>query len=644
MSGKFYSLIIFLIIYWFLCLYIGFKNQKKIISPVDFFLFGRQLPSWSYYAMITGSIFSLWMFFVQPSFIFVNGLPFALTSLCVIVIPMIGTVFSKKQWMLSKRYGFVTPPEMISAYFKSDIIRILIVVITLGFSIPFIAMQLSIGGVLINVISDGVIGPGSAAILIGSVIAIYLSAGGMKSLTYIDSMQFLLVIFGIICLGFVTLDLVGGWSLLNESLSRIGNIKANLFNSNENYGAYLSVPGTIKNVEIQSQEISYNGIWTTSMVLSFIFGLAGIKMSPNISMLTFASKEIKYFSTQQIWFSGFLIGSLLIFSIATIGVGSVLLGGNNIVNESGNNISNILPPNMYPNEYNALVPHLINLIGEYSIIFFGLLAVCAIASIQSIGSIYLTTSAILTRDIIKRFFVKNLNTYEQIFTSRILLMLVFIISLILSILAGKNIIDLGSFALSVGCQMLVPLIAICYFPWFTKQGVSLGIIVGIIAVIFTESIGQEMFGSFVGWNKWPLTIHSSIWGVLFNLIATSLISFITQEIKETNHKNKYHEFINESKNYSLSRRTLKPSAWIMVITWIFFGIGPGLIMGNQLFGNPVNVESWSFGMPSIWVWKIIFWVLGILLTWFLAIKMEMSTSLDKAIVPQTEDSGGSFKG
>ena len=82
----------------------------------------------------------------------------------------------------------------------------------------------------------------------------------------------------------------------------------------------------------------------------------------------------------------------------------------------------------------------------------------------------------------------------------------------------------------------------------------------------------------------------------------------------------------------------------MVITWIFFGIGPGLIMGNQLFGNPVNVESWSFGMPSIWVGKIIFWVLGILLTWFLAIKMEMSTSLDKAIVPQTEDSGGSFKG
>ena len=59
--------------------------------------------------------------------------------------------------------------------------------------------------------------------------------------------------------------------------------------------------------------ISYNGIWTYINDFVFVFALAGIKMSPNISMLTFASKEIKYFGTQQIWFSAFLIGFLLIF-------------------------------------------------------------------------------------------------------------------------------------------------------------------------------------------------------------------------------------------------------------------------------------------------------------------------------------------
>jgi hypothetical protein len=188
--------------------------------------------------------------------------------------------------------------------------------------------------------------------------------------------------------------------------------------------------------------------------------------------------------------------------------------------------------------------------------------------------------------------------------------------------------------------MFVPLIALCYFPWLTKHGVALGIAVGIITVFFTEHVGQIMFGNIIPWEKWPLTIHSAFWGVLFNLGAAIAISFITQETKETNHKNKFHDFFDEHRNFSISRRSLKPSAWIVTIAWIFFALGPGVIIGNEFFGKPSNVESWSFGMPSIWVWQIIFWVLGVILVWFLAFKMEMSTPPQKAIVSQTEDIGG----
>ena len=643
MTAKFYTLISFLTLFWFFCLYVGFRNQKKIIAPVDFFIFGRQLPSWSFLTIITCTIFSGWIFFIQPSLVFVNGFPFSLTSLCVIAIPLIGVIFSKRQWMFSKRYGFVTPSEMLSTYFKSDIVRILIVLIALGFSIPFIAMQLSLGGLLISILSDGVIGSGSAAILIGAIIAIYLSAGGIKSIIYIESIQFLLIIFGIVCIGFVTYDLVGGWDLLNESLSRVAALKENLFNSKENFNSYLYIPGTIKITEVLNENLSHNGVWTSSMIFSFVLALTGIQMSPNISMLTFASKEVKYFSTQQIWFSAFLIGFIIIFFTTAIGIGSTLLGGNEIVNQSGNNISNILSPNTYPNESSSLVPQIINLVGEYSVLFFGILSICAIAAIQSTSSLYLTSSAIFTRDILKRFFVKNLNNKQQIFVSRIVLMGIFIFSLILSINAGENIFSLGSFALAIACQMFIPLIAICYFSWFTKQGVSFGIVLGIVVVILTEGIGQQIFGNLLIWNKWPLTIHSAAWGVLFNLIGTIVISFITQETKENNHKQKFHDFIDEYKSYSLSRRSLKPSAWIILVTWIFFGLGPGLIMGNEIFGKPVSVESWSFGMPSLWVWNILLWILGILLIWFLAVKMEMSTSPEKNIVPQTDDIAGSYR-
>ena len=80
---------------------------------------------------------------------------------------------------------------MFGTYFKSEIVRALIVLITLGFAIPFISIQLSLGGLLISILSDNIIGSGSAALLIGGVISIYLALGGIRSIIYIDSVQFL---------------------------------------------------------------------------------------------------------------------------------------------------------------------------------------------------------------------------------------------------------------------------------------------------------------------------------------------------------------------------------------------------------------------------------------------------------------------
>ena len=96
----------------------------------------------------------------------------------------------KRQWMLSKRFGFVTPGEMIATYFRSDIIRILIVVITLLFAVPFLALQLSLAGKLLSIVSDGIIGPGSGSLLMGTVIVTYIGLIGIRSIAYIDTLQF----------------------------------------------------------------------------------------------------------------------------------------------------------------------------------------------------------------------------------------------------------------------------------------------------------------------------------------------------------------------------------------------------------------------------------------------------------------------
>jgi hypothetical protein len=77
----------------------------------------------------------------------------------------------------------------------------------------------------------------------------------------------------------------------------------------------------------------------------------------------------------------------------------------------------------------------------------------------------------------------------------------------------------------------------------------------------------------------------------------------------------------------------------MTLVWFFFGIGPGAVIGNTIFGNPNDSATWVFGIPSIWAWHIIWWALGVFMMWFLAYKMQMSTMPEKEITALVEDIG-----
>jgi hypothetical protein len=201
---------------------------------------------------------------------------------------------------------------------------------------------------------------------------------------------------------------------------------------------------------------------------------------------------------------------------------------------------------------------------------------------------------------------------------------------------------LGGLAVAFGFQMWPSLAAVCWFPWITRAGATLGLAVGLIAVIFTETFGSTIAGWFgidLPWGRWPWTIHSAGWGIFFNVVVVVLVSAVTQNSEDRAHKEKYHGFLREHASLSPDKKKLVPLAWIVTIAWFFFGIGPGAVIGNTIFGAPNDAASWTFGIPSIWAWQILFWLLGVAMMWFLAYKMEMSSVPDKEVEALTEDIG-----
>ena len=202
---------------------------------------------------------------------------------------------------------------------------------------------------------------------------------------------------------------------------------------------------------------------------------------------------------------------------------------------------------------------------------------------------------------------------------------------------------LGGLAVAFGFQMWPSLAAICWFPWITRQGATLGLAAGLLGVIFTETFGQTIAGWFgidLPWGRWPWTIHSAGWGMILNLAVCLPVSAMTQNESDHAHRMTYHNFLREHAGLPESKRGLIPIAWAVTLAWLFFGIGPGAVLGNYIFGAPdAGVEGWTFGIPSIWAWQILFWLLGVFMMWLLAYKMEMSTVPDREVEALVEDIG-----
>jgi SSS family solute:Na+ symporter len=141
------------------------------------------------------------------------------------------------------------------------------------------------------------------------------------------------------------------------------------------------------------------------------------------------------------------------------------------------------------------------------------------------------------------------------------------------------------------------------------------------------------------WGRWPLTIHSAGWGMIFNLGIALIVSVMTQAGDNREHKMTFHNFLREHASLPDSKKSLVPIAWIITLAWFFFGIGPGAVIGNWIFGDPNDAATWIFGMPSIWAWQLLFWALGVGMMWFLAYKMEMSTVPTREVQALHEDIG-----
>ena len=642
MSEKVLWFFIFLVLYASYCVFWGLRGSKNTSNPDEYYLANRNISSWVFFFAATSATFAGLISLSHTGLIFYDGFQYVGTSFIAITIPLGSVLFFKRQWMLSRKYGYITPGEMYYDYYRSDTIRIISVIVTFFVAVPLLAILFGATGFLVNLLTEGNISRELSMWVISSVVLLYVVTGGFKATVSVGVVQSWLFVFTTVVLGIIIYFFVGGFDVFNQALSKIASTSISAWGNTNGYGggdynSYFVVPGVIQWVAGLGKNDPTGGPWTAMMIFTFTISFMGIVLSPSFSMWSFSAQHPRAFSYYQIWGCAAAIGVLLFIFITFQGVGANLLGANADINNSNLSISKLLPE-FSRSEHSLVIFHLISLMDKYALWLTGALVLGLIAALQSTAAAFLMTSgSIITRDLYKAYIDPDMRWEKERLVARLSMLLIFLAALYLATFAKPAMILFGGIAISIAFQFIIILLGTLWFPWITRGAAIMGIISGIIIVVLTETLGQQITGNRLPWGRWPLTIHSGVWGLLFNVVvcfSISAFSYFSQMDTHRSHRQKFHNFLGEHMGLHPSRSKIRSFAYVIVLIWLFCAIGPGLILGNDIFGSPGNgYESWMLRIPSLWGYQLIWWLLGIGLVWFLANKMDLSTLPKKAIKP-----------
>ncbi|MBI5896325.1 MAG: sodium:solute symporter family protein [Desulfobacterales bacterium] len=564
--------------------YEGMKGYFKEKTAAGYAIGGRSVPFIAFLMAATAASFSGWTFIGHPGLIWRDGLAYAFASFYVLTIPITGTFYAKRTWLLGKRYEFITPGDMYAYYYNSEPLRGLVVLTAVLYSIFYSAVQMMAAGALFNIITGVDFTWG--AIFLAFIVWFYVVTGGMKAGAWVGVSQFVLLVGGIIIMGYYVIvqPQFGGWTGFTAAMSKLDQ-------------KFLTVP------EVITWGLGKKGAasWTAVMILTYMFSLMGIQSSPAFTMSFFGIKSPKPLAWQQTFMSTFVVGFALFFFTALQGMGAKVLEVANVAAFQGLTDRIVVPTLMH----NFLPPFMVGLV------FMG-----AIAASHSPAAPYINTGgSILLRDIYWRF-IRNQKAgdAEQIWVNRLLTTVLTIGALYVGLTSTAALVILGALATAFGFVMYVLLMGVIWGFRFPSMGAVLGVASGMIAVYLSYKV----------WPN-PLSMHSAFWGTFTGLAVAYLCRMIGVKDKPATieRQAEVRQWLDSVDAPSENGRKWRGVMKVATPLWYFFAIGPACILGNNAF---------SFaGFPPLWSWQIAWWTLGIVMMWALTFKAELATTNEEQI-------------
>ncbi|WP_428908325.1 sodium:solute symporter family protein [Niallia sp. Krafla_26] len=377
--------------------------------------------------------------------------------------------FGPRFWIVGKKYGYVTPSEMLGDRYDHKMVAVVVAISSCVFLIPYSAVQLAGVGYLVEGMTNGGISF-TTGVIIATILAIVFSfIAGIRSVMWTDSLQALVMIVASTLVVLLLIDGLGGFSEFFGHLEK-------------NHPKSLTVPG--------------NGFWSFTTFLSMTIPWLFFSLSnPQVSQRLYMPSSFKSLR-------GMLMGFLVFGFIYTIV--SVLWGFSAL--------------NLFPNLENPDVATPSLLASDLVPTSLGIIVMVAIiaAAISTIDSILLTLASLFARDVYGNL-KQNTTEAKQLQIGKWVMPVIAILAFAFAEMQ-LDLIAVLSVASSAGLTVSVPAIIGAFF-W--KRGTAAGaissVVIGGLLVLILEFTTLKPFG-----------IGSGVWGLIVSLILFICVSLMTK--------------------------------------------------------------------------------------------------------------------
>lgn len=463
---------IIFVVYFALMLSVGIYFYVKNKDIEDYYVGGRSMSSWhiglSVVATDVGGGFSIGLgglgftIGIAGSWMLFTGLIGAWLS-AVLLIPTISK--------LSAKHKFYTFPQIFEYYYNNKVAMVAGIISAIGY-IGFTSSQLLAGAKLASATFTE-INLQTALIIMGVVVVIYTGIGGLKAVIYTDTIQWIILMSGLIFIGIpFSYIAIGGMDAIKSTLGT----------------EFLSMTN-ISWQELVNWAITIIPIWFVGMTLY---------------QRIYASKNEK--QAKKAWFiAGLFEWPLMAFMGVVMGLFSRVAYENGMFADVGHAVGTVFDSEMgLPILLNKILP--VGLIGLMLSAYFS-------AILSTADSTLMAASGNVQTDILQKAFNFKSDTKSQLRLSQIITLIIGAAAIILaSYMTNVLQLMLYSYAFMVS-GLFIPVLA----ALFTKKPSPNAAIAAMLTGGFTTVILVVTNASL------PFNLNANIFGITASLLTYILV-------------------------------------------------------------------------------------------------------------------------